>query len=321
MSGRATGPAELPASVIREASLWFVRLGADDATAEDGAACRRWIEASPAHRQAWERVEMLGRQFGLIEPHAGLAVLERTPRRGRRRALKALSLVLGAGGLAAAGLPWTEWTSDYATAVGQRRSATLPDGSVLTLNSDSAADLRFDAARRLVVLRRGELHLASHADALAPPRPLAVSTPAGRVTALGTRFTVRLADEGAWIAVTEGAVRIEPAADGGAARLLQAGSGAYFDRRAVQPAVPVAQAEDWLHGALYADGMRLDAFVEKLARYRPGRLACDPAVAALRISGSFPLDDTDRALAAVARTLPVRVERHTRYWVVLRPAG
>ncbi|KAG1059180.1 hypothetical protein G6F40_018182 [Rhizopus arrhizus] len=65
--------------------------------------------------------------------------------------------------------------------------------------------------------------------------------------------------------------------------------------------------------------MRLDAFVDELSRYRKGRLVCDPAVAGLRISGSFPLGDTDRVLAAVERALPVRADRYTRYWVVLRP--
>lgn len=59
MSRRATARAELPQSVIREASIWFVRLGAEEATPEDGAACRRWIDASPLHRLAWDRVEML----------------------------------------------------------------------------------------------------------------------------------------------------------------------------------------------------------------------------------------------------------------------
>ena len=33
----------------------------------------------------------------------------------------------------------------------------------------------------------------------------------------------------------------------------------------------------------------------------------DPAVAGLRISGTYPLADTDRALVAMARALPVRV--------------
>ena len=40
-------------------------------------------------------------------------------------------------------------------------------------------------------------------------------------------------------------------------------------------------------------------------------------VAALRVTGSFQLDDTDAALALVAHALPVRIERRTRYWVTV----
>jgi len=86
----------------------------------------------------------------------------------------------------------------------------------------------------------------------------------------------------------------------------------------VQPARPAPHAAAWVQGALYADNMRLDDFIDELGRHRPGRLACDPAVAGLRISGSFPLGDTDRILAAVERALPVQAQRYTRYWVTLR---
>ncbi|MGO4399647.1 FecR domain-containing protein [Achromobacter sp. PAB15] len=322
MSARATGRVELPPAVIREASNWFVRLGAEEATPTDGAACRRWIDADPLHRLAWERVEMLGRQFGQVDPQAGLAALDRLPSRGRRQALKALSLVLGAGGLAAAGLPWRAWSADFTTSVGERRVATLADGTVLSLNTDSAADVQFDGLLRQIVLRRGELHIASHADPHAPARPLVVATPLGRITALGTRFVVRLLDDEAWVAVTDGAVRIEPISGGaGAARVVDSGAGTHFDARAVQAARPAPHADDWVQGALYADAMRLDAFVDALSRHRKGRLVCDPAVAGLRISGSYPLGDTDRILAAVERALPVRVDRFTRYWVTIRPRG
>lgn len=54
----------LPESVIRAASEWFVRLGAEEAGAADEAAWRDWLAADARHRRAWERVEALGRQFG-----------------------------------------------------------------------------------------------------------------------------------------------------------------------------------------------------------------------------------------------------------------
>ena len=40
----------------------------------------------------------------------------------------------------------------------------------------------------------------------------------------------------------------------------------------------------------------------------------------LRVVGSYPLADTDRALAALADSLPVRVERRLPWWVQIVPA-
>lgn len=70
---------------------------------------------------------------------------------------------------------------------------------------------------------------------------------------------------------------------------------------------------------LYAERMPLPDFVAELARYRPGILRCDPALAALTVSGAFQLDDTDAALRALAATLPLRVDTRSRYWVTLTP--
>ena len=72
---------------------------------------------------------------------------------------------------------------------------------------------------------------------------------------------------------------------------------------------------------LLADGMPLGVLAAELARYRKGVLRCDPAVANLRVSGTFPLADTDRSLAMLAATYPVVVaSRLGGYWVTLGPA-
>ena len=72
---------------------------------------------------------------------------------------------------------------------------------------------------------------------------------------------------------------------------------------------------------MVASQMRLDDFLAELSRYRRGRLGCDPAIAGLRVSGVYPLDNTDRVLAALTSALPVEVHTFTRYWVTLRPRG
>ncbi|MFP9052261.1 hypothetical protein ACLI10_17345, partial [Enterococcus faecalis] len=79
---------------------------------------------------------------------------------------------------------------------------------------------------------------------------------------------------------------------------------------------PVALADTaWINAELAADDMPLDRFLAELSRYRHGLISCDAPAAKLRISGLFPLNDTDRALQAVARLLPVTVTRRSPYWV------
>lgn len=66
---------------------------------------------------------------------------------------------------------------------------------------------------------------------------------------------------------------------------------------------------------LLARNMRLEDVITEMARYRPGVLRCDPAVAELRVSGAISL--TDAGLALLASELPLRIEHYTRYWVMV----
>ena len=73
----------------------------------------------------------------------------------------------------------------------------------------------------------------------------------------------------------------------------------------------------WADGILVAAHMRLEDFIAELSRYRRGQLHCDPKVANLLISGTYPIDDTERVLDLLHVSLPVRVKRFTRYWVTV----
>jgi len=75
----------------------------------------------------------------------------------------------------------------------------------------------------------------------------------------------------------------------------------------------------WARGILAVENIRLDEFAAELARYRPGIVRCDPAVAHLRITGAFQLNDTEAVLLNVIHLLPVDVVYRTRYWATLVP--
>lgn len=310
--------------VRRAAIAWYARLCSGEASAVDQAAWSAWHAADPEHRRAWDKLERLRDTLGSVPPQVGMPVLKAVAAPGRRRVLRGVALAASVGG--ASWIAWeqgggTALLADHRTAPGQRLKAALDDGSRLVMNTRSAVDVRFDARQRLLRLHEGEILLESAAlRGRRDPRPLVVSTAHGCVQALGTRFTVRLHGDRTVVAVLEQAVRLQPAFSGETI-VLQAGEQAVLTATTVQRvATPNPDAAAWLDGHLVVDDAPLGEVVAELARYRPGHLGCDAAVAQLRVSGAFPLDDTDRALAALARSLPVRLAFATRYWVTVKPA-
>ncbi|HRL99711.1 MAG TPA: FecR domain-containing protein, partial [Acidovorax sp.] len=151
-------------------------------------------------------------------------------------------------------------------------------------------------------------------------RPFSVQTPQGSVLALGTQFTVQVLDaQHTRVAVQEKSVRVQPTH--GEARLLVAGQQMDFSSTEALPPQPAHLAQaSWRDGGLVALDMPLAELVQELARYRPGYLGCAPEVAHLQVSGAFTLDNTDRALAALAASFAVQVHYRTRYWVRVEAA-
>lgn len=327
--GEGTGIAtreDIPADVLDRAIDWVVRLHSGTADAGMRAACDMWRAADPMHERAWQRLQDAERPFHSLPAmprttaYRALATLGPRPAadRSRRRALKMLGLGVSGATLAWAAthtVPWNSMLADYATATGERRSHELADGTRLQLNTRSAADVIFTAGRRLVRLREGEIFVSTGNDAAR--RPFWVETAEARLQALGTRFHVRQLEGRTRLQVIEGAVAIHPR-DGALAAVVQPGQAFMIDTASAVPLTDTSfDATGWVDGALVAKQMRLGDFLTELARYRSGWLRCDPAAADLRVSGVFQLADTDKVLAAIAGSLPVRIEGRTRFWVTV----
>ncbi|MBK0538824.1 FecR domain-containing protein, partial [Klebsiella pneumoniae] len=65
-------------------------------------------------------------------------------------------------------------------------------------------------------------------------------------------------------------------------------------------------------GVLSFSDKPLGEMIATLSRYRNGVLRCDPAVAGLRLSGTFPLKNTDAILNVIAKTLTVKIQLVTQ---------
>lgn len=327
----AAEPAAPPAireDVQQQAAEWLTVLMSSEVSAAERAAWQRWRAADPEHERAWRHIEAVSRRFNGLHRGAAaqaLAGAQQQAVNGKRRRLLAwLGVAAGGGLLAAQTDAWDgvrALRADYRTAKGERREVVLGDGTVLSLNTGSAVNVRFDASRRLVELLAGEILVISGHGA-GSGVPLEVATREGRVRALGTRFAVRQQDEYSTVDVFESAVEIRPRDGSGAPLLLAAGRGAAFCRHASgAPHAVGAYADAWSRGQLIVDDVTLGDFLAELARYRPGVIDCAPAVARLRLSGVFPLADTQRILNMLPNSLPVQVRSRTRYWVSVEPAS
>jgi transmembrane sensor len=111
--------------------------------------------------------------------------------------------------------------------------------------------------------------------------------------------------------------RSEVTAAGGQRLELAEGQGARFGPQGVVPDTLAPQtASAWRRGLLEAHDLPLGEVIDALRACRTGFVRIAPRAAALRVYGSYDLDDTDRALAALAETLPIEVRVFRQGWLV-----
>jgi transmembrane sensor len=321
--------------VDRQALDWFARRQRAF-TAEDEAAFDAWLRADPAHRAALERwhgdwagldalpadgIAQLRRQLAadkaaadLVSPTrrgwlAGLAAI------APRAALATVALSTAGGGL----LAWRHWqeqplfAGEFRTLRGQQKDVTLPDGSVLRLDTDTRIAVALYRERREVTLLGGQAVFQVHGDAA---RPFDVLAGAVRVTVVGTRFSVRhtpgiLGADDIRVEVEEGRVRVAGVDGMNAAPAVELGAGQRIaadvqGRLGAVGQVAAAGIAPWRDGRITFDNTPLAQVLAEFGRYgSTGLLVRDPAVAALRVTGTFDPHRLENFRRVLPRVLPV----------------
>ncbi|PTU77601.1 amino acid ABC transporter substrate-binding protein [Pseudomonas indoloxydans] len=315
---------QVSARVLDEAIAWQLCLDSGEDSEQQRHDFADWLAAHPEHSLVWQRLGGIDQQLSAASaPMARRALLQSSV--SRRRSLRriggsALSLLLAAGVtlvLMAQQRPLGDYLADYHTASGEQRDLLLADRSQVRLNSRSALDIEFDENERRLHLRSGEILVQT---AKGDTRPFIVETEQGRLRALGTRFLVRREGTATELIVLQSAVAARPLASS-QERIIHSGEQVRMDSQHLSASHPAPIGADaWSRGMLVADNLPLQRLIDQLGEYRSGYLSLDPSLADLRISGSFPLHDSDKALAAVALSLPVRTEQLSPWWTRVLPA-
>lgn len=337
----SAGPTEVSAEIETIAAQWLARSASGlDAAAQTELAT--WLAANPAHAEAHRRLG--GMSAALQRARAqglGPAISTQLAARRRRRFRRT---TLGAAALAVvvslAVLRWPAGPASTKAVPATMAQApapvrTLPDGSVVELNGDAQLSVDFSGPLRRVELRRGEalFHVAKD-----PSRAFVVRANGVDVRAVGTAFTVRVEPAVLQVLVTEGKVDVDDSSRGesllpkdpsGAAQLLTAGQLALVqapDSATSRPSVQVNHVAPeemkarlaWRPSRIEFEGVTLAEAVAQMNLGQSVRVVADPALHALRVSGTFQKDDPETFARLIAATFDLRVDRHGESEIALR---
>lgn len=362
-------------AVAEEAAAWLVRLDGDEVpSADELASLREWLDRSPIHLEQlnslaafWGKMNVLT-ELAVPLGHADVRAAQTSvsgprfsfSRFARAGVVTAVLLV----GLAGSGMlrpaPPVSSNDLYATAVGQQRSVTLADGSLVMLNTNTQIKVDYDDEYRDIQLLQGEAHFTVAKNFL---RPFRVYAGNGRVQAVGTAFSVYLKGNTVDVTVTEGEVAlasIDESLDDGMPRVdvssrearlsgsifaeddrfvealstIKAGESATIQSALVPDdalvineietveAREMVQRLSWREGMLTFAGDPLAVVVDEISRYTTVSIEItDPVVRATRIGGRFPIGETDAMFDVLETNFGLRVTRLSHDRVLVSAAA
>ena len=302
------------ASVRDAAATWFSRMQSQSMSAAEKAECDAWRAQHATHEAEYQWLVSLWAAADRVPKARLQALCEMPVTTVRRRSVLGFGLAASVLAVAVGAGVWMheqspgDYRADFATALGERKAVTLPDGSSIELNSRSRVRVNFERQRRSVELEQGEAMFTVAHDS---EWPFVVQAGPGQVTVTGTRFDVRHDGEQARVAVESGTVRVQ-GTDAQSVVSLSAGLGTVVNAKgqvaAAQP-VNTQALLAWRKGQLVFDNATLAQVAVEVSRYRDKPLhVSTPELAQLRLSSVFKTDDTEALLTALPRILPVAIK-------------
>ncbi len=328
----------------QRAAEWIEAL--KDGHRHDRESFVEWLHKSSVHVETYLDMECLDVQIRSLDAAAGPDIEALLKRAGanvirleraavdepHRRSLRlgwaaaailavmALTLALGTMGYGV--LSGT--SSLYTTAVGEQRTLTLADGSIVRMNVETTLRIHYNGRERDIELTAGEAAFEVAHDAA---RPFIVHTAGTAVRAVGTQFNVYHRTAATVVSVLEGRVQVstvpavssnpaptvESVAAGEEARVVD-GHIQKHDRPDVQ------NVASWFEGRLFFDEMPLEEIVREFNRHGgPVRLTTEGVPpGSHRFGGTFNANDPSALADVLEAQGDLEVERRPGE-IVIRP--
>jgi len=340
-SAQPVDPDSLP-DTASVAAYWFARERSGRMTAEQRMRRDAWLRASADHVLEYERARGIWNAARLVPAERLQALMNETPKESRARSYAssdssssiysdrsrsirpgfsrrrfAFGFGLACTAAAAVGISvyvnpsQPSYSLQVASAVGQYRQVTLPDDSIIELNTGTRLSVNYYPDRREVILQEGEAAFTVSPDA---ERPFFVEAGDTSVRVTGTRFGVRRQAQAASIAVLSGAVQVRQGpwwsreqADLRAGQTLAPGTGNHFTVLSAQDTDSVLA---WRQGRVVFRDTPLASAVNEINRYASQPIRLNIANAnSIRIAGTYSTRNINGFLELLPDIAPVAVQR------------
>ena len=321
MSGANQQRAPIADEIDFEAAQWIERRDCTEWTQADEAGFNVWIDTSPYHRVAflridsgWKNTERLAAlrtepQDFFFAPRRFIAIAK------RGAAALGVIVVIAA---AAAYYAFAPSYQSYATGIGGRASFTLADGTRIELNTDTVVRILMRSDQRKIVLEKGEAYFDVVHDSV---HPFTVVAGDGRITDLGTKFSVRRDSDHLEVALYEGRARI--AASGAHAATLTPGDVVIASPTSFsvthKSGMDISKNLSWRRGILVFDDTPLAEAARELNRYNATKIfLADPVVGRVGIGGTFATNNVAGFARVAKNLLHLQVENRGDVIVISR---
>lgn len=343
MTGR---PDMIEKSIKETAAYWAVRLSSPDCTPEDRCGFETWRRADPEHQEAFNRQQ---RGAAFVDRNVAHPILQALAEEVRAETEPGLFhksrwkfTAIAASLLLAIGISTVLVTSSfknnggtqladnieaYETAIGERSTITLADGTALTLNTNSRVEVDFKAEQRDIKLLRGQALFEVAKDI---NRPFVVRAGDQRIVALGTAFDVRFDDAvGVQVTLIEGSVSVDdvlkapptnssPLATKDFNGTIELRPGerliAKGDTEREVLKADIEEVTSWRDGRLVFRKKLLPAVIAEMNRYSAQQLVLsdDERLKEMTVSGVFSTGRASGFVYALETMQPLKAERTGR---------
>jgi len=305
------------------ATQWLLRSLSPDFSSREKEQLDAWLNESPENQQLFEELQSHWNALEALKftafPERNAALLYRPKTKPSLWLIGAAATILLVTGLTAM-MPngWLGTSRTYRVEKGSRQSIDLPDGSMMELNTDSEARIRFNYWQRSVELIKGEAFFTVEHN---PERPFDVQAAGGRIRDIGTAFNVYITSKEVLVAVEEGQVEVL----GAEKRLLSAGKQLAYNRKGEILTISATDTKDlaaWRRGQWVFHNRRLEEVLIEIGRYHDTTIRLENnALADLHVSGTFKTSKLYDALNAITEILPVKIDFAGNKEIVLKEAS